>query len=1151
MSVSLKHVQLLSLALALLVQCVAAQQGGAQVLLPAINRPETLDQGYSGVFLPSDRTLSRGVQQARKRISEGEYSRAIRFLDELLDPDKEDSFVVVGDNGEFVGLKATSRQILRDLSPEGRQVYETTFGPVARRELRNAIDTGDFDALRRVAQRYFYTPAGYEAVLLLAAQEADMGRHFSAALAYQQLIDTPEAAKLFQPQLSLMAAFSWLAMDDRTHALELIEDLRSAGYRKVRIAGKEFQLDSLGAQPLQWLQQTVGAPVVQAMMPEDQWLTFRGNAARNGQVDGGLPHMRVRWQVRLLTHHRLESLYDDLAAELLRGHKPIPVAASPLAIGNYIITRSAHSLIAIDFRTGKLVWQTEPQRVPEFESLVNASGTGHEQESQAEAAKSFSTRIWEDHLYNSMSSDGERVYVIRDLSLPATNAYDAWAMPFMNGQRMIDGSASTNRLCAFDLATQGKLVWEIDGATTKEDFKGAFFLGSPLAVGKSLYCLVEMKSAVFLTAIDRQTGEQQWRQQLANLETGILLDSQRRLQASIPSYEGGILVCPTGAGVVVGVDLAKNALAWAYRYPTNRRPIPSFRARNDPRLLIKNQWIDSTATIAGGRVLLTPPESDYLHCLDLVTGKLIWKIPRQEYLYVAGVLQDHVLLVGNKHLAAVRIEDGEPVWANESLTLPENSVPTGRGFFSAGRYYLPLSSAEVVAIDMGQGKIVDRTVARDGQVLGNLVCHRGAVLSQNGQFLDRFDQIDVLRSRSEELLEEDPTNNEALRTLGEIAYNEGDLSRAIDLLQQAYDSSADDLRTREVLAESLMIALDEDFASYRDRLPLLQELQETSGSGLLTLLRLQSHGLLEVNDPVGSFEVCLQLYAEGAEANEMLSIGRHHQVDVFRWLRAQVSAIWERASESEKEQISSQLQELIDQLPDQPGDGEYRRLVDAMSGLDGVEQVAMRLAKHYAAGGRLLEAQQLFMQLASSTNEQVRAEAIANCSLELHQLGLGQLARPFDVSLSTTLADVPCFEGKTGGQCLQEWGSGSVVTRPEWPYGKVNVTVASTQSAANSRNLVTPRWGIRLEQCDGVLGRGNIMLSTTKGEVTAYDGFGNEFFRAMLAAPGHGQRHDPSHLYAASRGNLLVVSLGRQIVAFDTLSLSSDASVGSHTAEQL
>ena len=74
-----------------------------------------------------------------------------------------------------------------------------------------------------------------------------------------------------------------------------------------------------------------------------------------------------------------------------------------------------------------------------------------------------------------------------------------------------------------------------------------------------------------------------------------------------------------------------------------------------------------------------------------------------------------------------------------------------------------------------------------------------------------------------------------------------------------------------------------------------------------------------------------------------------------------------------------------------------------------------------------------------------------------------------------------------------------------------------------------------MERCDAVLGRGNLMLSTTRGELIAYDSFGKEFFRAALTDRGRMQVPDPSQIYGVSHGNLLIVSLGGQIVAFDTL----------------
>ena len=45
-----------------------------------------------GVYLPTDRTLSRGIAQARERLDDKEYNEALAFLQQVLDRD-EDSFL--------------------------------------------------------------------------------------------------------------------------------------------------------------------------------------------------------------------------------------------------------------------------------------------------------------------------------------------------------------------------------------------------------------------------------------------------------------------------------------------------------------------------------------------------------------------------------------------------------------------------------------------------------------------------------------------------------------------------------------------------------------------------------------------------------------------------------------------------------------------------------------------------------------------------------------------------------------------------------------------------------------------------------------------------------------------------------------------------
>ncbi|NOY42421.1 MAG: PQQ-binding-like beta-propeller repeat protein [Planctomycetes bacterium] len=1101
------------------------------------NQPE--EQGnLDGVILPFDRNLSRGMQHARKRIAEGEYTQAIRFLDEVL-REEQDSFLEIGETGEHAGLKAMARRVIRDLPREGRQAYEITFAPVARRELQVAVATGDLEEIQRIAGQYFYTPAGYEAAFLLAQFESDRGQHLAAALLYQQLLETPEAAARFEPQLSVLAAISSLAAGNQSQALSIIEDLRAKPFREVSIAGEEYELSALGREPLGWLREIVGEPRISDVAHEDQWLTYRGNAARNGQVEGGLPHMRLHWRSRLLSHPKLEELYDEISTNLKQYSGAMPVATVPLAVGDYIITRSPHSLVAVDFRTGKLVWQAEPQRVPEFDRLIEVADAGSG-EANANPSRAFSRRIWNDFLYSSISSDGQRVYVLRDLSSANFSEQNLLMMPIINGRRRQNIRPATNRLCAFELATQGKLVWEIDGAASQGPFKDVFFLGAPLAVGQSLYCLAETKDGeIFLAVLDRETGELQWRQQLAELESAILGGATRRLQASVPSYDAGILVCPTGAGAVIGIDLARNALAWAYRYQTNLDPIRAFRRQEALHGMQEGKWIDSAVIIADGRVLLTPPESDLLHCIDLETGELFWKKKREHRLFVAGVHSNRVVLVGKGGVSALRLDTGSWAWQTAKIPFSPGVVPTGRGFTSKGKYYLPLSSAEVIAIDLEIGAIVDRTKARDGQLLGNLICHRGAVISQDGQYLVRFDQVDVLRSKSEQRLEQTPDDFEALRTLGEIAYNEGQLPRAIDLLSKAHHSSPEDLRTREVLSEALVVALDENFAGYRDRLPLLNELHESVEGGLITLLRLQSHGLLEIDDPVGAFEVCVRLYSatEDRGAPLVMQLGQDHVVEVSRWVRAQVAAIWTKADEGQREQLASLVEGLTSQIAEDSDGYQLERLCESFGSLNLLSPVLMRLAKSYSKAGRALEAQQLFLYLANSaSSDEIRGEAVARCSLGLHQLRFNHLAGPFDEQLRTTYAKVSCLDDQTGQQFYENLYREGQIGGLSWPYGKVQVSTISPKKNSKTRLRNVSSSNIYLERSDELLSYCNVLLSARTNELIVRDSYGREFFRTTLGSNHRIQLQDSRHVYGVSRGGLLVVSFGEQIMAFDTLS---------------
>jgi outer membrane protein assembly factor BamB len=1095
-----------------------------------------INQGLTTIDLPTDRTMARGIERAKDRIAEGEYSQSLRFLDEVL-AGAQDSFIPVGDTGEHRGLKEIANALIRDLPPEGRKFYESTYGPAARRKLNEALASGDVAALRAVVWQYFYTPAGREAAMQVAQLEADAGKHLSASLLFEELLKSNVAAEQFNPQLTLLAAKSRIALGEVDKASELLASLNVLRASPIEIAGREELLTSVAKDPLGWYERVIGKPSTTEASSVDQWLTSRGDAARNGHTLGGLPHVRVRWEARLLSHPQFETIFDEFWNTLVQRNQALPAAGVPLAIGDTIIATTAQNVIAIDFRTGKRIWQTQPQRISEFEQLLNFAGDTATFDANVQPAQSFARRLWEDYLYNSVSSDGERVFVIRDLRLPEFEEPDPWGIP-MAATMQSDNAGAVNRLCAYDLATQGKLVWELDGAATGSELSGAYFLGAPIVVDGKLYCLAEIKSAIHLVVVDHQTGELSGLQQLAGLQNGIYLDPLRRLQAAVPSYDSGMLVCPTGAGVVIGINLEKNALAWGYQYESNRNVATVLRRDSGRSVEQTGQWIEGAAILAKGAVLLAPPESNFLHCLDLSTGKLRWKRERGDGIYLAGVDQGQLLVVGLHGLTALNLKDGQPSWSQETLSLPGDATPSGRGFFTQGKYYLPLSNAEIIAVDLKNAAIVERTRSRSGTVLGNLIAHQGAILSQNGKFLDCFDQIDVLRESTESRLAKDPNDVEALRTLGELAYNDGKLAGAIELLERAYKLSATEPRTREALSECLVEALEQDFATYHDRLPQLREILQDSPGRILDVLRIEAQGLLELKQPGDSFEACLHFYETATDLQTLMPIEGNYQVTAASWLRAQLATIWQQATADDRQRIVDRLTSMLDKLPE--GDEARKAFLENFGNVGD-----FALAAKFARAGRLvadkqpLAAQQAYLNFATQPGT-MHAEAVAVCSKLLHERGYNRLAWDFDIELAGPLAETPCLDGKTGRECLSEWRPTPTKNPLDWPYGKVMVGMPTATGQAGIQPRV-PLSEIRFEQCDGILGRCNVFFSGRGvDDVVIRDSYGREVFRKNVSE-GERQFGEAFGSYAVARGNLLIISMGRQIVAVDTLSLEPGA----------
>ncbi len=1078
----------------------------AQIRIPQVNENQTAGpEEYSPVYLPTDRSMTRAMGRVRERLAAGEYQQALSFLQEVFSRE-EDAFLERSSNSTLQpGLKTTARQLIGALPPEGHELYELLHGASARRELDTALTSRDPSRVAAVLRKFFHTWAGYEAALVLAQMEADQGHYLAAAQLYRQLIDTPRAALRFEPQLSMRAALAYSAASRPDLAIATLRSIR----QKYPTASLEFPgfpkpAPQSEEELVAWLTKSAGGEVL-SQPGNSNWLTSRGNPARSAETSGGRPHLRARWEARVINDPAVEARLSASRQELIQRSVVAIPAARPIAVNDVVVMRTPRNLVAIDWHTGKRIWETRDDEELDAQPTRSRFPEGIDEEAFGEQENSLAQRMWDDSLVMSLSSDGKRVFVIRGKAPIAQD--DILTLQVMQGMgRNVRGlPATTNQLAAYDLETEGKLVWELDGGRMTGPLASAFFLGTPLAIDDTLYVMAEIRSAIYLLALEPATGAVQWQQQLVGLERGIALDPLRGLVTAAPSYSEGILVCPTSAGAVLGLDCTKREFLWAYRYSIHPRSPAEGRNFLQPPVQTQtvrsnDRWLESSAIIAGEVVLVTPPDSPELHCLELQSGKLLWKKPKEEALFIGCVEGGNVLLIGSKSVQAVRVSDGMPARDRNAETIPREELPAGVGYESEGKYYLPLTTGEIACIGVVDGAVERLPADKHSRLLGNLICYRGSVISQSAFVLDKFEQLQVLQQRVEAALARNASDAAALRDLGELKHAEQKTREAVQSLKRAYELTPNDPLTREMLADLLMEALSADYAAFKGDLPLLSSLVQ-SRDDRIQLMRIEAQGLEQLDERSDAWDAYVRLADFTAEGREYFTFESGFSVRSDRWLRGRLADLWSKVNAAERTEVEKRLTERRKSLSDSATAAELRHFLAYFGDLPGSHEVRRQLADLLISRERPLEAEPELLRLAlddDQTNKTFATQALAK------------------LSKSDSSSDI--------------WPDGSVIAQyvDDSSQGRNagNPTQSERQSALRplrieqdfSPAIVSAEWFVTVDGSE-MIGRNQL---------------GEDISRVVVGVSNPARPYREANLQQAARlGHLLFVSVGSHILAID------------------
>ncbi len=1001
----------------------------------------------NGVYLPSERLRERQFDQAQRLITGGRMADATALLDEMLTVE-QDVFLEAGNANDQTcrSMKALVAEIIGTLPEAGAEAYQLQFRTRADRALQAALNENDNEGIIAVARRWFHTQAGHRAAILTAARLLESGQPLAAEAWLERIASSPmtNLPDNLLPTFRLMQAATSIAIDPskKIKAKELLDDVDAP----TRLGGepipeKNLLRDQLLMNKLRIATSRPGSPT---NLAAENWEMSRGTPDRNSVRPCDRPLLVPRFRVPLTLHPQEKQLLSKRRELLAEQGSPVLPSGTPLAVGNSLLVQSRAGVMAIDFESGKRLWIEG--------KLATSAITDRTQQEFEERGTHPLDALFYDTTSSTLSSDGELVFAVERDSSPISRQ----RLRQPGGLRTTEGG---NSLVAYDISKNGQLRWQLpraDKQVSKEQPGSRWFLGSPLPLGNELFVLVEERQQIRLDVLSSATGETIWSQPLAEVDVEYDInnrDDRKQLGLS-PTFAEGILVCPTGAGAVIAVDLAARTLLWAYRF-TIPKPDDVRRLANGIQLRFQvlagnmagmqmkssakgntngGKWVDTHPIIAGDRVLLTPAGSEFLHCVNVRTGKLLWRSPRADFITVAGITNRMVILLGQKTAAAVSLDDGKIAW-KQTIGLNDELV-CGRGILSGNRLYVPIDTPAVAEIDTSNGKVVGTSLGRGSALPGNLISYRGEVISQGLDSLDVYHQTADLERSIETALQESPNDPWAVNWRGELRLDEGNTTEGLKDIRRIHGSEGP-RPSASTLSQAIQFALKNDFSAAADFWPEGVEIAPSQQTAE-TIRQLAAEGFLQAHEPMKAWEVCqdyLRSSTSSSPPDDETLI--RDPVDTSLWI---ASSRWFQRKLNQI--IETPLSEKIQQIINEDEKNEFQKVTSIPS------PSARR------------DALDVFIDRFANRKFAAMATSSLRVTLQEELSDLTGIARQNILLQLQLLTPNNIDQQKLSQSTLRQLDATKSFVRDTWPLGQVDVT--QSQEAAEVGDVLNKSTQIRL-----------------------------------------------------------------------------------------
>lgn len=678
--------------------CLVARRSQSpwNLLADEVNPPQTF---AASPEVPFELLYSRKgsvYRNLRHAVESDDEARAMALVQSILD-DSEDHFVST-ESGRVLSLKQLSLDYLESLPKSSLREYQRQWDLDADVLLEEARESGKVSDYAKILDRYYFTNSGFEAIDWLAMRSLDLGQFHTASRLWNNVIDSNVHAHRVGPQLLLKAAVANRLAGDGERAAELMTTL-------VRTkTGQELSLK---------LQNYLKSQADNVSREESE----------------GHSELVESWEMSLAENLSAEErdLLDEWRQSAWGDRKILSVARSAVVEGRLLAIRDYNRILLMDRITGKpqASYRVSPsldEAVEEYERKQFIANQWERFESRAEFLEKF---VW-NTLHSQLTHDRRHVYVVekddewKQNKRPNANPNSQRDDRDNRFQNPALGNTGTdpipaNRLVALPLKemetdeiTDWAPVWEITAWDAEHpEFEGVYFLSPPVNVDGVLYAVVEQDETIKLFCLDPSNGKLLWSQGIGFPMENLFEDSSRKWRGCVIKAAGDKLILTTQVGLVVGIDPVRRVLEWVYYLGESRtRRQFAFRGRALDFSYGSLGFVDEPM-ISGRKMFLLPRQSSELHCLDLESGRLLWKKPRNKPAqssdeslgdeYLGGVYRNVLLVVGARETRGVSAEDGQELWRFS------HSRISGHGVQQDESYLLPLENSKLLRIQIFDG----------------------------------------------------------------------------------------------------------------------------------------------------------------------------------------------------------------------------------------------------------------------------------------------------------------------------------------------------------------------------------------------------------------------------------------------------------------